>query len=198
MNYPVKGNLSSIEYIENMYEFGGMWTKIYRKSIFKDYNIKFPDGFDSAEDIRTNVQLFYFAKKVEKISKHLYYYIRTRNESITGLSINKSTRVKTDFIENVKAIESFFIEKNIEQQLKFTIVNLKFLSKLNLLINAISIKTLRIWKNIFPEINNTKYILKKARIPFYYKIVALSVTHNIWIIPRIWVAIKKYYLLIKT
>jgi len=186
--------MSPLEHIKSMSTIGGMWTKIYKRSLFEDYNIRFPEGIDSMEDLRTNVQLYYFAKKVDGVSKPLYYYNRVRNESITGLYSRKSLEIKTDIIENVKGVESFLIEKNIDTYLSIVLIHLKFDAKRNLLINARSIKTLKIWKNIFPEANNIRYILKKAYIPIHYKIVAISVTYNIWIIPRIWLFIKKIYL----
>jgi len=195
-HYPTR-KMSPLEHIKRMRTIGGMWTKIYKRTLFEDNGVRFPSGFDSMEDLRTNVQLYYFAKKVDGVSKPLYYYNRTRYESLTGLYDQKSLEIKTDVIENIKGIESFFIEKNIDTYLSIVLIHLKFGAKRKLLINAKSIKTLKLWKSIFPESNDIKYILKKAYIPIYYKMVAISAIYNIWIIPRIWFIIKRIFLFFK-
>jgi len=177
-----------IDYIQNMYSTGNLWSKIYKKKLFEENSIKFPDGLDVMEDYRTNIKLFYFAKNIEHIPKPLYYYVRTRNESLTGHNHKKSLSINTDMIENIKVVESFCIEKNIIHELELELGLLKIVSKNNILINSNSVKTLKTWKNIFPESN--KYLLK-SNLPSYYKIVAISSIYNIWVIPRIWFMIKR-------
>jgi len=177
-----------IDYIKNMYSTGNLWTKIYRKNLFDDNSIRFPSGLNVMEDLRTNIKLYYFAEKIEKLSKPLYYYVRTRKESLTANN-EKNTFINTDIVENIKGIESFYIEKDLFKNLKLELGLLKLISKNNILINADSVEVLKTWKNIFPEAN--KYLLK-SNLPLYYKIVAISALYNIWIIPKLWFILKKY------
>jgi len=177
-----------IDYIKNMYSTGNLWTKIYKKKLFDDNLIRFPSGLNVMEDLITNIKLYHFAKKIEKISKSLYYYVRTRNESLTGINYKKNISVNLDMVENIKGIESFYVEKNIIKDLELELSLLKLISKDNLLINSNSVEILKTWKNIFPESN--KY-LSKSHLPLHYKIIGISAIHNIWIIPKIWFVIKK-------
>lgn len=56
------------------------WNKMYRRSLFIDYNIIYPDN-KVHEDNLTTYKLYSHAKKVSYLAKSLYYY-RVRENSI--------------------------------------------------------------------------------------------------------------------
>ena len=67
------------------------WNKLYRLSIFKNYDITYPEGKKN-EDNLTTYKLYTHANSVTYIAKSLYYY-RERENSITK-TINEVERLK--------------------------------------------------------------------------------------------------------
>ncbi len=63
-----------------------VWNKLWKKSLFIDNNIRFPQGV-YFEDVITTAQLLYFAKNVTFIDQSFYFYLSRKN-SIT-LSFSK-------------------------------------------------------------------------------------------------------------
>lgn len=178
------------DYIENFfygYSQGSVWNKLIKSNLYYDNKIKFPDGLPMLEDLRTIVQIYYYAEKISYVNKPLYFYVKSRSNSISGSQYQKSNKISLDRIENVKEIERFLKNKNVEG-LELSINLLKLGAKHNLLINAKSIRDYKIWKDIFPE---SSVSISKSSLPFYYKIIAKSITSEIWILPFIWLKIKK-------
>ncbi len=81
-------------------------SKLYNASLFKDYNISFPEG-KIHEDTFTTYKLFYFARKISYIDKKMYFY-RQREGSITRSSFNIK---KMDIIDATRGECLFFYEK---------------------------------------------------------------------------------------
>lgn len=88
------------------------WNKIYKRSLFDENKIKFPNMY--FEDIATIPKLFYFAKKIKIISAVLYNYT-VRETSIVG---NASAKKTNDYIKSLGVLRSFLEENNIYEQLK--------------------------------------------------------------------------------
>ncbi|MDV2446930.1 glycosyltransferase family 2 protein [Elizabethkingia anophelis] len=179
------------EYLKDFfmgYSQGSVWNKLFKRSLFNENQIKFPEGLPMLEDLRTIVQLYYFADKIEYLPRPLYYYIKSRASSISGVEYQKSTKLSIDRIENVKGIQSFLTEKkitNVDLELSL----LKLGAKQNLLINATTITTLKEWRGIFPEAN--KYV-KKSHLPSYYKIIVYCILKDLWLLPRLWLIMKSF------
>ena len=57
------------------------WNKLYKKSIFEKYNIKFPEGF-IFEDICTIYPLLLEVENIGYVNEKLYFYTYNRNDSI--------------------------------------------------------------------------------------------------------------------
>ncbi|WP_288790683.1 glycosyltransferase family 2 protein [uncultured Elizabethkingia sp.] len=179
-----------VEYLKDFfagYSQGSVCNKIFKRKLFTDNQIEFPEGLPMLEDLRTIVQLYYYANRIEYLPVPLYYYVKTRTSSISGDNYQKSKGVSLDRIENVNGIQNFLNEKNITS-IDLELGLLKLGAKQNLLINADSIEVFKQWRNIFPEAN--QYV-KKSHLPLYYKIVAESILKNFWIIPHLWILLKK-------
>ncbi|MBQ1447934.1 MAG: glycosyltransferase [Erysipelotrichaceae bacterium] len=58
------------------------WNKVYRTSLFKDNNIKFPDGYRH-QDLGTTPKLLANAGKIRYLNQPLYDYIVDRPNNIT-------------------------------------------------------------------------------------------------------------------
>lgn len=197
--YNVSGNNMSVyhqskkeNYVEYLKDFfigysqGSVCNKIFKRALFTDNGITFPEGYPMLEDLRTVVQLYYFANKIEYIPRALYYYVKTRSSSVSGANYQKSKKISEDRIENVKGIQNFLQKKKI-QGIDCELGLLKLGAKQNLLINADSVKIFKQWIDIFPEAN--QYV-GKSTLPIYYKIIAWSALKEIWIIPYMWIKVK--------
>ncbi|MGJ1266945.1 glycosyltransferase family 2 protein [Sphingobacterium spiritivorum] len=166
---------------------GSLWNKLILKELFIKYQISFPDGLNMCEDLRVCIQLFYYAKKVSYINKAYYHYVKYKKDSISVMS-SSLPKVNDEWIENIKGIQNF-IENKGSEDMKKSVVILKLVSKQNLLIKGNSIETFKQWKKIFPEAN--QYI-QQTHLPLYYKIVARCILINLWIIPKLWISMKKF------
>lgn len=67
-----------------------IWNKLYKKSLFQDFNIQYPIG-QVHEDNLTTYKLFAKSKKISYLDSVEYYYYRT-NSNITA---NKDSEFKT-------------------------------------------------------------------------------------------------------
>lgn len=84
------------------------WNKLYRKSLFTDNGIYFPEGM-TFEDVACIPRLFYYARKVACISDVLYYYVH-RKGSITG---NISVKSIADYLRAFAILRQFIEEKQV-------------------------------------------------------------------------------------
>ncbi|OOG19704.1 hypothetical protein BWD42_07310 [Sphingobacterium sp. CZ-UAM] len=178
------------EYLKEFFEGksqGSVCNKLIKSDLFSAYNIRFPDGLPMLEDLRTVVQLYYYADRIEYLSLPLYYYVKTRTDSISGSGYQKSKTVSEDRVLNVQFIQQFLSEKNIAG-LDRELAVLKLEAKRNLLINADQIAVLQQWREIFPEANDCIGI---APLPWHYKFIASCVLRDYWLVPRCWIWLKK-------
>ena len=79
------GIMNKEKYKSAILNISPIWSKIYKRSIFSDNNIRFPEHI-LYEDIALMALPLMFANKISKVSQHLYYY-RVDNISTTR-SIN--------------------------------------------------------------------------------------------------------------
>ncbi len=79
------GVMDKEKYIRTILNINPIWSKIYKRSIFTDNQIYFPEHL-LYEDIALMALPSMFAKKISKVQEHLYYY-RIDNISTTR-SIN--------------------------------------------------------------------------------------------------------------
>lgn len=86
-----------------------IWTSIFRRSLFTDNNIEFPDG-RTYEDLATRFRLEFFAKKVAYTNQRLYHYLMRRS-SITGTKFSESRF--NDILFAVKSIKDFNTKQEV-------------------------------------------------------------------------------------
>lgn len=85
-----------VEYLKDFfagYSQGSVCNKIFKRKLFTDNQIEFPEGLPMLEDLRTIVQLYYYANRIEYLPVPLYYYVKTRTSSISGNNYQKSKGV---------------------------------------------------------------------------------------------------------
>ncbi|MDV3752677.1 glycosyltransferase family 2 protein [Elizabethkingia anophelis] len=165
---------------------GGMCNKLILRDLFIRHQIRFPDGLNICEDLRVCVQLFYYAERVAYIEKAFYHYVKYRQDSISVNHI-ATPKLNTEWVENIKGIESFIEEKGLIS-MRENIAFLKLVSKQNLLLSGNHIDSFKLWKNVFPESN--AYI-GKLNLLFRHRIITWAIMRNLWIIPRLWIKVKR-------
>jgi len=60
-----------------------LWNKIFRADIIRDNNIRFHKELRIYEDLVFTYQAFLFANKISRVDEHLYYYVVSRDTSLT-------------------------------------------------------------------------------------------------------------------
>ncbi len=86
-----------------------VWDKLYKLSIIKKFNLKFPENLSYAEDFYFLTLYKYYSKKIGVIKEPLYYYITQSNGSIT----NTCNERWYDIINALSEINNFFISEGI-------------------------------------------------------------------------------------
>lgn len=87
------------------------WNKMYRRSLFTDNNIEFPDMY--FEDIATTPRVAFFANKVAVLSKPLYNYTQRKGSILNTMNVKKvndyilSFGILRNFLEKHKKFDEF-------------------------------------------------------------------------------------------
>lgn len=83
-------NMSAIRdhFLENSILEPVFWNKLYRARIFKEHNIKLPEG-SIYEDTRSLYRIYYYANKVTFVDSPLYFYLQR-----SGSVMNKGVQVR--------------------------------------------------------------------------------------------------------
>jgi len=163
---------------------GGVWNKMYKKNLFTDYTINFPDGYSMWEDLCTNIKLFHFAKKVSYLPKSFYHY---RQNNDNSMSLNLNEKKFNEILYNTDDIVNFFKEKQINKYDE-EINILKLASKQTLLF-TLKKSNFKKWRAIYPESN--EYILKFTSLPLHLRLLGFIITKKLWILADLWIFLKK-------
>lgn len=92
-----------------------LWNKLYRRKLFTDHRITFPEGI-KFEDFAIMPQLFFYSKRVSFIPETLYFYVH-RSTSMMG---NISKADVCNYIHAYAILRKFLEDKNIFDEYRFT------------------------------------------------------------------------------
>lgn len=151
------------------------WNKLYKKSLFTDYDILYPVG-QIHEDNLTTYKLYSVAKNVQYLEDILYFYQR------------KNSRITKDFSSTEKTLKRLQVKEQmaIEAQKYFKTPDLKYAAEISLLLayfaffdNSISShidkKYFSIYRQkalyLLKQNRNNSYLTKKLR---FYSILLSS------------------------
>lgn len=142
-------------------------NKVFRRSLFMDNNIRFPER-DWFEDLATTVNLYPYMKKVAFIKKGFYKYLQ-RKDSITH---NSNVKRNIEIIKASESVVNFYKDKGLYETYKDEITYL-------LVLNAYVVTPVRVIKNKgnkeilkqikeyvysrFPDFHTNKYILNMSK-----------------------------------
>ncbi|BED92377.1 MAG: glycosyltransferase [Candidatus Paraimprobicoccus trichonymphae] len=65
-----------------------VWNKLFKKSLFTENNIEFPD-MDICEDVIVVLKTFYFSKKISVTYLPLYFYNKHKESCVSSMNLNK-------------------------------------------------------------------------------------------------------------
>lgn len=133
-----------------------VWNKLVKRSLYKDYQIVFPDGYGMGEDM-TMIILFVHAPKVTYLPNAFYHYVKMNTGAFSQTYSDKHL---VELQHNVKRIVEYIHQcfgNELEKELAFFKLDVKF----PFLISGDS-KKYELWKKWYPEANT--YILQNKNI----------------------------------
>lgn len=79
------------------YYYGVLWNKLYKASIFKEFDLKMDENVSFAEDFIFNLEYLLHTKTIVPLKAPVYYYVKTEGSLVSsGLNISKIYQMKTN------------------------------------------------------------------------------------------------------
>ncbi|MBO4265940.1 MAG: glycosyltransferase [Lachnospiraceae bacterium] len=94
------GSLPVYEYPCSIYGSGSCCSKLYKRSLLADNDLKYPEGIERSEDVVFNIQVFEAADRIGYINRHMYYY-RQLSDSATYMYRDGGIKVFTDALDKL-------------------------------------------------------------------------------------------------
>jgi glycosyltransferase involved in cell wall biosynthesis len=131
---PLKEELASPEFLD---AWGTVWSKLYRAELLKEHGFEFIDlsVIGSNEDTLYNIHAFYHAESFIFLNRPLYHYWRANTQSITS---TYNAQLQNKFEKLYKAIESFIVEKQLDNDYKTAFNNRICMNIIGLGLNIMS------------------------------------------------------------
>lgn len=88
------------------------WNKMYRRSLFIDNDIRYPDMY--FEDIATSGRVLYHANKLAITDKYLYFYVMRMGSIMTTMNAKKIN----DYMRSMIIVRNHIQEKGLYEEYK--------------------------------------------------------------------------------
>ena len=170
-------------------DYGTIWGRLIRRSLYIDNNIQVKEGYNMGEDLQVLPKLLYFASKIEIIDAPLYYYNCCNISSYTA-SFSENKGIQS--LEATKLLYDFF-KKNDAQYLDCVLMR-RVLTLTGLSYgSAISSEHKDFCRFIREELNLIES--KNYRIVSFPRSIALYIKNPIffWVYLRFINTIKKFF-----
>lgn len=104
-----------------------LWSRLYRRSLFKDNGVRCVDGDNVCEDLFVTSCLFWYARSVAWVNRCLYHYV-INHGSLTHSKRNtaKEIKIAKEAYGNIKSLMDFFKNKDNELYVKARLSALKY------------------------------------------------------------------------
>ncbi|CAM4112182.1 glycosyltransferase [Paenibacillus alkaliterrae] len=131
---PLKEEVANPEYLD---AWGTVWSKLYRAELLKGNHLKFMDLrlIGSNEDTLFNMHAFYYANSFMFLNRPLYHYWRANAASITS---TYNPRLAEKFDKLYGSVQSFLLEKQLDDEYKTALNNRICMNVLGLGLNIMS------------------------------------------------------------
>lgn len=121
-------------------------NKLVRRSLYTDNDVLPYEGLDMWEDNGLFVRLFYFARKVERVTGPTYHYNRANQSAMTATYGSVQAE---QTVEVARRLADFFASHGDAEDFAKTVAALQYISKLKLVRD--SMDGYRRFKTLFPE-----------------------------------------------
>lgn len=114
-------DINSIIEASNIPNHNYIWNKIYKRSVWQQHKINFPDG-KYYEDMAILIKILFYMGNMVSVSDTYYNYRKNLNSTVANrtnpnlITSGKSKKVKEDFIWAKNELYKFAKEHNIELQ----------------------------------------------------------------------------------
>lgn len=159
--------------------FPSLCTSMTRRSLIKDYDVQFPQGIDTGEDLLFNLQLYLHARRVIGIDAPSYHYRHTEDSG----SFQHTEKSIKSVIEVARRIEVLMNETGNYERFKDEIQFRKFSMKCALIEKFDNKEYNKAWLNLFPETH--KYIWSYKQFSWKRRIELWLAAHNCFIIAEL-------------
>lgn len=159
--------------------FPSLCTSMTRRSLIKDYDVQFPQGIDTGEDLLFNLQLYLHSRRVIGIDAPSYHYRHTEDSG----SFQHTEKSIKSVIEVARRIEVLMNETGNYERFKDEIQFRKFSMKCALIEKFDNKEYNKAWLNLFPETH--KYIWSYKQFSWKRRIELWLAAHNCFIIAEL-------------
>ncbi|MCL2027593.1 MAG: glycosyltransferase family 2 protein [Bacteroidales bacterium] len=129
-----------------------LWCKLYKKTLFTEHGIRFPENTQGSDDFVVVPMLYYHAKKIVQIHTFPYHYVFYNQGSLTkkGITTEWINQTRT----SVQILENFFADKG--QDYMDALEEYKVRANLFHILTA-SRRMQKQAFNTFPNVNYSRY-----------------------------------------
>lgn len=142
------------------------WNKLIKRELFTKYNIRAKKGFNYGEDYLIMPKIIYYANKISKLDKTLYYYSQINSNSYTSQELSKKHIDSIVFVLN--DLTDFFKNKPDYSLFRDALLQGKLRKKMDLLFFA-DREYLHEINNLFIEtetLKDKRFLLSRDKISY--------------------------------
>lgn len=179
--------LESVELLLLNKMHNSLCNKMFKRSMFLKHDIRITKGLSMFEDKSICFKLFYYAKSQLYIDKSLYFYDRSRENSLTKEF--KESNIQASVIV-AKVIDDFFKDKEVSDNIHNAIQA----NKVHVLgyIGLYCVRTTR--SKYAKELGKLSFsaFSQKCKMPIHYRIASFAVNYKLY--PILFVIRRLYFL----
>lgn len=181
--------LESVELLLLNKMHNSLCNKMFKRSMFLKHDIRITKGLSMFEDKSICFKLFYYAKSQLYIDKSLYFYDRSRENSLT--KVFKDSNIQASVIVS-KVIDDFFKDKEVSDNIHNAIQA----NKVHVL-GYIGLYCGRTTQSKYAkELGKLSFsaFSQKCKMPIHYRIASFAVNYKLYLILFV---IRRLYFLCK-
>ncbi len=179
--------LESVELLLLNKMHNSLCNKMFKRSMFLKHDIRITKGLSMFEDKSICFKLFYYAKSQLYIDKSLYFYDRSRENSLT--KVFKESNIQASVIV-AKVIDDFFKDKEVSDNIHNAIQA----NKVHVLgyIGLYCVRTTR--SKYAKELGKLSFsaFSQNCKMPIHYRIASFAVNYKLY--PILFVIRRLYFL----
>lgn len=179
--------LESVELLLLNKMHNSLCNKMFKRSMFLKHGIRITKGLSMFEDKSICFKLFYYAKSQLYIDKSLYFYDRSRENSLT--KVFKESNIQASVIV-AKVIDDFFKDKEVSDNIHNAIQA----NKVHVL-GYIALYCGRTSRSKYAkELGKLSFsaFSQKCKMPIHYRIASFAVNYKLY--PILFVIRRLYFL----